>query len=80
MNTLQEIRDAALRLPVSERMTLAEELFESLDERPGVRPEDLKELLATRIAAIERGEMELLDSGEVVARLRQQLAARRRRA
>ena len=80
MSTLDEIRDAALRLPVSDRMALVEELYDSLDERPGVRPEDLKEVLAARLAAIDRGEMELLDSEEVVARLRRQLADRRRRS
>ena len=76
MNTLREIRDAALRLPVSERMTLLDELFESLDDRPGVRPEDLKGVLAARLAAIENGEEELIDGPAALAEIRRDLRRR----
>jgi putative addiction module component (TIGR02574 family) len=76
MKTLDEVRDAALNLPVSERVVLAEELLGSVPERPGVREEDLQAVLASRIAALESGEEELLDGPTAVAEIRSELRRR----
>jgi putative addiction module component (TIGR02574 family) len=79
MKTLDEVRDAALKLPTPERVLLAEELLGSVSERPGVREEDLKAVLAERLAAVDRGEMEVIDLEASLAELRSTLASRGRR-
>lgn len=80
MNAFEEIRRAALRLSSSEREVLAVELLDSVTERPGVREEDLKDVLAARLAAIDKGEEELIDGPTVLEELRRTLRRRPRRS
>jgi len=71
MHTADEILQAALTLPEKTRLTLIEELFNSL--RKGWR-QDVWDRWATeaeeRILAFERGEIEAIPGEEVMAELR----------
>jgi len=71
--TLHEISEAALNLPEQARWELAHQLLESLPEPPSVSDDELKELIATRVAAIEDGAMPTYESKDVLAQIRQQL-------
>lgn len=68
--TVEGLVEQARLLPLEEQAILSERLFEMLS------PPDLEweaewiEECRDRMAAIERGEMETLDSDEVMARLR----------
>ncbi len=76
MKTLDEIREAAMRLPSAERIVLADELLESVADRPGVREEDLRSVLASRIVALESGDEELIDGPSALAEIRSELRRR----
>lgn len=78
MKTLEEIRTAALLLPLSERIALAEELAGSVADQPSVREEDLPAVLASRLAALDRGEMEVIDGATALAEIRRELRRRPR--
>ena len=73
MKTLDDIREAAMRLSLPERAALAEELFESVSTMPGVREEELPSVLASRIAALENGEEELIDGPSALDEIRRDL-------
>jgi putative addiction module component (TIGR02574 family) len=76
MKTLEDIREAAMRLSLSERAALAEELFESISMMPGAREEDLRTLLTSRIAALEKGDEELIDGPTAMEEIRDVLRRR----
>ena len=67
-----ELRDEALQLPENERLRLAEELFESVEE--GAKPPELspawKAEISRRLKSIEDGTAVLLDGDEVMRELR----------
>lgn len=67
-----ELRDEALQLPEKERLRLAEELFESVEE--GARPPELspawKAEISRRLRSIEDGTAVLHDHDEVMRGLK----------
>jgi putative addiction module component (TIGR02574 family) len=71
-----ELRDEALRLPETERLRLAEELFESVED--GEQLPDLspawKAEIVRRVERLKRGEVMPLDGDEVYERLRAKYA------
>ena len=71
-----ELRDEALHLPENERLRLAEELFESVDDSgplPDLSPAWKAEIVR-RVERLKRGEAQALDGDEVYRRLRAQHA------
>ncbi len=74
-----ELRDELLRLPIEERQSLADELYDSITDEV-VDPAWEKvwsEEIARRVQDIVDGEVELVDAEDVHAQLRAELAARR---
>ncbi len=68
--SMGELRAAIERLPRSERIVLAEMILHSLEpDDAEVDGEWLAEI-EERIAAVRRGELELVDADEVFAKLR----------
>lgn len=68
----REIEEQAKRLSPEERARLAESLLESLQQEGIVEIETAWEQeIQTRVAAYQRGEMELIDGETVLAELRQ---------
>ena len=69
------MRAVALELTEEERIRLAEELYESVEESDGT-PEEIEaawsEEIADRVEAFERGEVETIDGEEVFRRIRAQ--------
>ncbi len=65
----EQIKAEALRLPVSERARLAEELISSLDEDENVEAEWAEEI-ERRLADVRQGRVELVDADDVLTRLR----------
>lgn len=71
---LAELKDKASRLTESERAALALALFESLDGPADPQVEEAWRIeIERRVAACERGEVKLVPSDEVFARLRRRL-------
>lgn len=68
-----ELRAEVLQLPEEERLRLAEELFESVEESEGT-PEEIEaawnEEIVRRVQAFERGEVDTVDGEEVFRRIR----------
>ena len=76
-----ELRAQLLALPAEDRQALAEELYESLHEKP-VDPEwesAWTDEIAKRMKEIEDGTAELIDADVVFAEIRADLAERRRK-
>lgn len=75
------ILDAALKLPSAERAELAAILTDSISD--GSSPEQIEAAWLAeakrRAAAIDRGELELVDSEEMMARLRARVRRGRER-
>jgi putative addiction module component (TIGR02574 family) len=70
-----QVRAVALELTEEERIRLAEDLYESVEESDGT-PEEIEaawsEEIADRVEAFERGEVETIDGEEVFRRIRAQ--------
>ncbi len=67
-----EIEEQAKSLPPEERARLAESLLESLQQEGTAEVEAAWEQeIAARVAALRRGEQELIDGETVLAELRQ---------
>lgn len=68
---VETLKNTAMALPVKERATLARDLIASLDGAPelGVA-EAWDEEICRRIRQLDSGEVELLDSEEVLSRVR----------
>ena len=68
-----QLRSEALELPEEERVRLADELYESVEESDGT-PEEIEaawaEEIADRAEQLERGEAKLVDGREVFRRIR----------
>lgn len=68
-----QVRADALELAEEERLRLAEELYESVEESDGT-PEEIEaawgEEIADRVEQLERGEAKLVDGKEVFRRIR----------
>jgi hypothetical protein len=75
MSILNELYEKALTMEAAERAELAQRLLRSLDveEREPGWEEDWREEIERRIDRIERGEAQLHDAKEVMARLRKSL-------
>ena len=71
-----QVRAVALELTEEERIRLAEDLYESVEESDGT-PEEIEaawsEEIADRVEAFERGEVETIDGEEVFRRIRAQI-------
>ena len=82
MTTPAEIEAALFALPPAERGDLLGRAFdrheEECGEPPPLTPEQVQ-MLNDRIAAIDRGEVELLTHEEVLAHLDERIAAARRK-
>ena len=67
-----QVRAVALELTEEERIRLAEDLYESVEESDGT-PEEIEaawsEEIADRVEAFERGEVETIDGEEVFRRI-----------
>ena len=67
-----QVRAVALELTEEERIRLAEDLYESVEESDGT-PEEIEaawsEEIADRVEAVERGEVETIDGEEVFRRI-----------
>jgi putative addiction module component (TIGR02574 family) len=71
----QSIVDQALKLSLTERAAVAEQLLASLDEALDSDVEKAwQEEIQKRLEQIERGEVELIDSDTVMAELRKKHA------
>jgi putative addiction module component (TIGR02574 family) len=71
-----ELRDEALQLPEQDRLRLAEELFESVEDGgplPDLSPAWKAEIVR-RVERLKRGEVTALDGDEVYDRLRAKYA------
>lgn len=68
-----KLLDNALALPPEDRRALAEALMDSVDDESGDLSPEWKAELATRIAEIERGEVQAVPWSEVEARIRKTL-------
>jgi putative addiction module component (TIGR02574 family) len=73
-----DLLTAALALPDSERLALAQKLWNSVQPPnvPYADDADFAAEIERRCAAIDRGEVELLEHDEVMRRLRQARAAK----
>lgn len=72
---IQAILEQALKLSLTERADVAEQLIISLDERPDADAEQAwQEEVQRRLQQVERGEVELIDSDTVMADLRKKHA------
>ena len=76
--TTTDLFEAALGLPLGDRVRLARELLESLDGSadPGADAAWVAEI-GRRVEAIGRGEAELIDGDEAHRRIRARLETRR---
>lgn len=71
----QVIVEQALKLSPTERAEVAEKLIVSLDEVPETDVEQAwQEEIQKRLAQVDRGEVELIDSDTVMAELRKRHA------
>ena len=68
METVDEVFAAVMALPESDRLSLAERLFEALrqDDVETELADELQDVVANRIAAYRRGETQSLDADEVL--------------
>jgi putative addiction module component (TIGR02574 family) len=68
MDTVDEVFAAVMALPQSDRLSLAERLFEVLrqDDVETELAEELQDVVASRIAAYRRGETQAFDADEVL--------------
>jgi hypothetical protein len=76
MQTRDEIRGAALKLPLADRAALVEEIASSLPLPPDVDEFEFARVILQRSGAYDRGETEALDWRESIARMRAALASR----
>lgn len=71
-NTLDDIAQGALILPLEQRLALARQLLESVDLEPEPGAEAAWEVeIVHRIADFKAGKTQPIPAGEVFARLRQ---------
>jgi predicted kinase len=84
MATVNELYEAAMKLPAAEREDLADRLYQSvLPEVPGeeISQEEWEKVwgeeIARRAEALERGELQTRDAWEALEDLRQKLRAKR---
>ena len=71
MKTLEEVEQDALKLPVSSRVLLAEQLLDSLDQPDQERLETLWAAeIEQRLIRFERGETKAIPGEEVFRRIR----------
>ena len=78
MSTIKEVLSAAMALPPHDRATIADRLFESLDEadvQSDLHPEWETELMR-RANALDEGTAALVDGESAVEEIRQSLARR----
>jgi hypothetical protein len=78
MTTLDEVREAAMKLPLSERVDLVEELASSLPLPPDCHGEDTSDLefartILQRAEAYDRGETIAVDWRETIEQMRTSL-------
>lgn len=71
-----QLKEEALKLPVEERRSLAEALWESVDEEEGLSWSE-RELVESRLAGYERDPGRVLSWGQIEERVRGELARRR---
>jgi len=72
-STAKKILDEALALPDDERAALMEALSDSFDPEPAQLSPEWKAEVQSRIAQVERGEVETVPWEQVEARIRQTL-------
>ena len=78
MSTIDEIVTAALALSPSDRVEIANRLFESLDEADELEvDEQLEKTIVDRLEAYDRGEVEASDWADVKARIQASLNQKR---
>lgn len=68
--TLDEIRAEAELLPPVERLLLADSILQTVDPGDAESERQWLEEVRDRIAAVRRGELQLVDANEVFAKLR----------
>ena len=68
METVDQVFAAVMALPQSDRLSLAERLFEAIrqDDIETELADELQDVVANRIAAYKRGETEAFDADEVL--------------
>lgn len=75
MPTPEEILESALKLPKEQRLRLAEQLRESVEDEPQSQIEATwGDEIADRVEALERGEIETVSAKEVFERIRAKYA------
>lgn len=75
VNSLAEIREAAMKLPLSDRAELAEELLDSI-EMPQDEMDELAIIVLQRAEALDRGETTADGWEESIERIRRELSRR----
>jgi Putative addiction module component len=75
VNKLAEIREAAMKLPLSDRAELAEELIDSI-ELPQDEMDELAVVVLRRAEALDRGDTTADGWQESVERVRRELSRR----
>lgn len=76
MTTRDEIRGAALKLPLADRAALVEEIASSLPLPPDVDEFEFARVIRQRIEAYDRGETVALDGADALERIRASLKRR----
>ncbi|MCI0357532.1 MAG: addiction module protein [Planctomycetaceae bacterium] len=66
----QEVLNAAMTLPYSERLNLVEALDETLHPPPKYTEEELEEVLEQRMANFKAGRAKLVDADEAIRNIR----------
>lgn len=76
MQTKEEIRGAALKLPVADRAALVEEIASSLPLPPDIDEFEFGRVILQRAEAHDRGETTAIDWRESIERMRAELSSR----
>ena len=68
MPTAKQIFDQASQLPVEERMSLVDQILDTLDERDSLLDAQWAQEAESRLAAYRRGEFQAIPLSEVIAK------------
>ena len=68
MQTAKQICDQASQLPPEERMSLVEQILDTLDERDSLLDAQWAQEAESRLAAYRRGEFQAIPLSEVIAK------------
>ncbi len=68
MQTVKQIFDQASQLPPEERMSLVDQILDTLDERDSLLDAQWAQEAESRLAAYRRGEFQAIPLSEVIAK------------